>query len=302
MNEYIGKTCPFCKTKFTPEDDVVVCSNCDMPHHKDCWIENQGCSTFGCTGTIKNGANSLGVGVANDVMLNNENATSQQTIEVNNDSFVFCTACGTKNDNSGTFCTACGSRLAKIDSVGNGSNASTRNTYAYNQFQQQNNPFNNIGFYNQQNSNYNNTRLEPETQMFVGEKAEYYITKFNELLSLRKQTSWNWAAFLFAPYWCMYRKMYLYGSVMLGIMMILNLINSTIGSVISFAGFVAFGVFANYLYMTDINKRIQKNRALDSFYKQVDLQKNGGVSVMAAVLSAVGYSVIVSIISFIRWG
>lgn len=23
-----------------------------MPHHKDCWIENMGCTTFGCLGTI----------------------------------------------------------------------------------------------------------------------------------------------------------------------------------------------------------------------------------------------------------
>ena len=54
MNEkYIGKTCPYCKTAFTENDDIVICSACDMPHHKDCWIENQGCTTFGCSGTIE---------------------------------------------------------------------------------------------------------------------------------------------------------------------------------------------------------------------------------------------------------
>lgn len=53
MNKYIGKICPFCKTEFKEGDDIVVCSTCDMPHHKDCWIENQGCTTFGCLGTIK---------------------------------------------------------------------------------------------------------------------------------------------------------------------------------------------------------------------------------------------------------
>ncbi len=30
-----------------------MCSACEMPHHKDCWIENQGCTTFGCQGTIR---------------------------------------------------------------------------------------------------------------------------------------------------------------------------------------------------------------------------------------------------------
>ena len=53
MNKYIGKICPFCKTEFKENDDIVLCSSCDMPHHKDCWIENQGCTTFGCMGTIK---------------------------------------------------------------------------------------------------------------------------------------------------------------------------------------------------------------------------------------------------------
>ena len=53
MNEYVGKICPYCKTELKENDDIVVCSICDMPHHKDCWIENQGCTTFGCLGTIK---------------------------------------------------------------------------------------------------------------------------------------------------------------------------------------------------------------------------------------------------------
>lgn len=51
--EYIGKTCPYCKTPLTEKDAVVVCNVCDMPHHLSCWQDNQGCTTFGCTGSIK---------------------------------------------------------------------------------------------------------------------------------------------------------------------------------------------------------------------------------------------------------
>ena len=50
--DFIGKICPYCKTEFKEGDDVVVCSICEMPHHKECWIENKACTTFGCTGTI----------------------------------------------------------------------------------------------------------------------------------------------------------------------------------------------------------------------------------------------------------
>lgn len=49
---YTGKICPYCKTAFKEGDDIVVCSECEMPHHKECWIENKACTTFGCTGNI----------------------------------------------------------------------------------------------------------------------------------------------------------------------------------------------------------------------------------------------------------
>ena len=51
--EYVGKTCPYCKTPLVEGDTVVFCSVCDMPHHLSCWQDNQGCTTFGCTGSIK---------------------------------------------------------------------------------------------------------------------------------------------------------------------------------------------------------------------------------------------------------
>lgn len=52
-SNYLGKVCPYCKTPFKDDDDIVVCSACEMPHHKDCWVDNQGCTIFGCNGTIK---------------------------------------------------------------------------------------------------------------------------------------------------------------------------------------------------------------------------------------------------------
>ena len=51
--EYIGKTCPYCKTQLVAGDTVVFCSVCDMPHHLSCWQDNHGCTTFGCTGSIQ---------------------------------------------------------------------------------------------------------------------------------------------------------------------------------------------------------------------------------------------------------
>ena len=48
-----GKTCPFCKTPFRVSDIIVICDTCEMPHHLSCWQENNGCATYGCTGSIQ---------------------------------------------------------------------------------------------------------------------------------------------------------------------------------------------------------------------------------------------------------
>ena len=47
--------------------------------------------------------------------------------------------------------------------------------------------------------------------LLVGKNFEYYIPKFKKLISRNANISWNWCAFLFTPYWRIYRKMYGYG-------------------------------------------------------------------------------------------
>lgn len=53
LEDYLGKKCPYCHMAFTKDDQIVVCGTCEMPHHLSCWQENNGCTTFGCTGLIK---------------------------------------------------------------------------------------------------------------------------------------------------------------------------------------------------------------------------------------------------------
>lgn len=49
MNEHVGKICPYCRTPITETDAVIVCPACGIPHHANCWVENKGCTTFGCS-------------------------------------------------------------------------------------------------------------------------------------------------------------------------------------------------------------------------------------------------------------
>lgn len=45
---------------------------------------------------------------------------------------------------------------------------------------------------------------EEELSWFIGKNADVYLQKW------RRNSRWNWPAFLFDAYWLMYRKMYLY--------------------------------------------------------------------------------------------
>ncbi|MFP3903147.1 MAG: RING finger protein [Armatimonadota bacterium] len=49
-DDEVGKTCPFCRFPIKPGENIVVCPECGVPHHADCWEENGGCTTYGCTG------------------------------------------------------------------------------------------------------------------------------------------------------------------------------------------------------------------------------------------------------------
>lgn len=49
MNDEIaGRTCPYDQAVIKPGQDVVVCSQCGVGHHKECWEANEGCTTVNC--------------------------------------------------------------------------------------------------------------------------------------------------------------------------------------------------------------------------------------------------------------
>ncbi len=65
----------------------------------------------------------------------------------------------------------------------------------------------------------------------VGEAADYlqnaaprYISKFMKQKKSGRKLSWNWAAFLFTPYWFFYRKLYKAGALFLAISIALSLV------------------------------------------------------------------------------
>lgn len=103
MREYIGKVCPYCKTPFRAGDDIVICSDCDMPHHKDCWIDNKGCTTFGCLGTVKAPDGSPTAVTRDTLCFEGDEAGSPRVS--------FCPFCGAPVEKGDVFCSKCGARI-----------------------------------------------------------------------------------------------------------------------------------------------------------------------------------------------
>lgn len=48
-NKNVGATCPYCQSPIKPGVGVASCTLCGVPHHRECWDANGGCTTFGCT-------------------------------------------------------------------------------------------------------------------------------------------------------------------------------------------------------------------------------------------------------------
>jgi len=91
----VGKKCPYCMVDIQDGEDVVLCSNCEMPHHRECWIENGGCTTFGCQGQL--------VDIA---LLNQAETLPAEGLPLQK----ICLVCGYVFKEKQNFCPSCGKK------------------------------------------------------------------------------------------------------------------------------------------------------------------------------------------------
>ena len=134
----------------------MQCSACEMPHHKDCWIENQGCTTFGCQGTIrgldgqaysqmmaegaqKTAASAQSAAYQRPVYGQNSYAFAGQSQQTERPTFgarpmaygaapgasKLCPNCGAQNIGDSIFCAHCGARMPQAASAASGSAAAS---------------------------------------------------------------------------------------------------------------------------------------------------------------------------------
>ena len=286
MKDYIGKVCPFCRTEFTEEDDVVVCSDCDMPHHRACWIANKGCTTFGCQGSVE--------GISFD---EEEPADDGPKYEVRDDAALMvidtpknCRKCGAELAAGSLFCSKCGTPVhASGPKVGSfdfkGSAAKAKDMVA--------------GRINTLLAKFQTAvPLDSEMEEYIGTNKEYYMKSFRKIRETGKAYSWNWPAFLLTPFWFMYRKMYIPGAAILVINILLSLFHSVIASLLGLCISGLAGCLANFFYLFDLGKRIEIGRTLPEDQRYLYRMKRGDVDTLIPSIASVVFTLLWTLIMF----
>lgn len=263
---FTDKICPYCKTQFKEGDDIVVCSVCEMPHHKECWIENKACTTFGCTGTI------VGAEQYADAADNNR----------------FCSKCGAAMSDGQKFCSKCGAAAGTTGEPHfkvSGENNANPNTYIPHRQQ----------YTNQFNTSYGSTgqqqQIDGDLYAFLQSNQPVYIGKFQKMQTANSKTSWNWCSFLFCGSWFAFRKMYGMAAAFIGLALFFQIIPG-IGWLLQLALSICSGIFGDNLYMQYVYRELQTAKNMDDYNKSAYITKKGGTSIGAVFVAVFAASVI----------
>lgn len=195
--KYIGETCPVCGSVFAEGEDIVVCPECGTPSHRECW-QKEG----KCINEDKHGEFLWSPTEAEYVEAEQVEAEKAPDSSVSK----LCPFCSARNDENAVFCQSCGKPFVEGNQA-------------------------DIPFVNQQ---FNQASFDVDKEIDgikISKIARYvqinfprYIHKFTRISE--KKISFNWAAFLFNPYWFFFRKLYYVGGIFLGVQLLLSILLS----------------------------------------------------------------------------
>lgn len=227
---YTGETCPVCNQVFQEDDDIVVCPDCGTPHHRKCYLKNKHCanealhqSGFVWAPTAApvppaQPENTMPPIQSVPQAFGQQPPYGQPTDDGHK--IVFCPNCGAQNPAEEPNCLNCGARLYN--------NPQYRSPYP---------PQVQLPDMTHRVFRAGPVPISPDDKIgenTVGDTAEFvqsgaarYIPKFYAMEKSGKKVSWNWAAFLFAPYWFFYRKLYAVGAVVLVLLTLASGLTST---------------------------------------------------------------------------
>lgn len=213
--KYDGLPCSGCGKIMTGDDDIVVCPECATPQHRSCWLENGHCvnadkHSDGFVWTPERGeAPAQGTDAREDGVPQSKichvcgSENPEDALHCGNCGALFevgstdttepkqCRVCGKTNDADAVHCKYCGAPLAMGSPFGT-------------------NPYLAAAGIDEKETI--DGMEAGDIAYYVQPSAPRYIRKFKKM-SEGKKLSFNWAAFFFAPYWFLYRKMYKVGII-----------------------------------------------------------------------------------------
>ena len=126
---------------------------------------------------------------------------------------------------------------------------------------------------------------EQDRALFVGLKYEsYYQAQFEKITPKKQYAGFNLAAFFLGVVWLFYRKMYSYGFMSIGLIVVIGMVEIILGIESSGANIglaVAFGMFGNTLYKYHVDQQIAKIHQLGSGSVHTELENRGGTNLIA---------------------
>ena len=207
MFNFSGCKCPVCQQPLTEKDDIVVCPECGAPYHRNCYQEHGSCVFANRHGIDFEWKPAPGEAAKADSTAAStaESSTAGSTQEIP------CPRCGAMNPSNDLFCESCGAPLQKgAPSYSSGTDARGAASYGPGSVPP-NDPFHIAG-------------LPPEAQVhpdevfegisardwaaYLGDNAAWYLLNFKQMHLSGRKTAISFSAFLFGPYYFLYRKMW----------------------------------------------------------------------------------------------
>ena len=207
---YENTNCPVCGNLFEEKDDIVVCPECGTPHHRSCYEDIGHCANENLH--TENYSYEI---VKPEQPEKNGNTNSNQPL--------ICPVCRHENPAGSENCEFCGQKFTFF-----GFNVLEKQTELENEekAEQERNVEADYTRFNQNPSENNIDGVSvDDLSEYIRNNYKRYLNKFQKIS--KKKLTWNWASFIFSPYWFFYRKLIKPGIVFLTAFLCLSIIFSS---------------------------------------------------------------------------
>lgn len=321
MFNFKGCKCPVCQQPFNENDDIVVCPECGAPYHRDCYQKNNGCVFTDRHAPDFEWKPAPGES-APPAEGGHPEAENESTHEIP------CPVCGAMNSESALFCETCGAPMRKA-APNYGGDPAQQGAPSYGPGSVPNpDPFSIAGLPPE-------AQVHPEEEMdgikakvwaeYLGPNSLWYLLNFKQMCVTGRKFALCFSAFLFGPFYFLYRKMWLPAIGLFAANLIFDIpaflqmmslaeipavasispqLIATLAAVCSTLNLILkilCGAFAVHLYKKISAKRIHKLMEAGNM-DPISLRKAGGTSKTALLISILAVVVVSYLISFLLLG